>query len=78
MTYQTFCITPSVTDDHKRAVWAALGGGKRLMLEQLADASGVDSAIVSEVWAQGFAAGKLAYQDDGAGFRGIVRVEAGI
>ena len=72
--YQATTITPRITDAHKRAVWRALTPPARLLLRELAEVSGVDQAICTEIWAQGHAAGKLRYVDQGVGYRGIERV----
>ena len=68
-------IAARVTDAHKAAVWAALANGARLDLSQLVARTGLPDAIVCEVWAMGYAAGRLRWVDEGVGFRGIERVE---
>lgn len=73
MTYQPSAIAARVTDAHKRAVWDALAPPARLMLDEIARLTGVPGSIVCEIWAQGRAAEKLRYVDDGCGCRGIER-----
>lgn len=74
-TYQPTRVAARVTPDHKRAVWAAIVPPARLDLPGIAAATGIDSSIVIEIWAEGSAAGRLREVNQGPGFRWIERVE---
>lgn len=73
--YQPSRIAERVTPAHKRAVWAAIAPPARLDLCGIAAATGLDGAIINEIWAEGSAAGRLRLVDQGPGFRWIERVE---
>lgn len=73
--YQPSRIAARVTPAHKRAVWDVIAPPARLGLSGIAAATGLDGAIINEIWAEGSAKGRLRLVDQGPGFRWIERVE---
>ena len=73
--YQPSAVAARVTPAHTLAFWDAIAPPARLDLTGIAEATGLHSSIVIEIWAEGSAKGRLRLVDQGPGFRWIERVE---